>query len=58
MHRKKDWKTYSRFANCLVTEKPEISALLACGTDGEKAVADGFKKKRSLCNLLAMLHTL
>ena len=44
MHRKKDWKTYSRFANCLVTEKPEISALLACGTDGEKAVADGFKK--------------
>ena len=44
MHQKKDWKPYSRFANCLVTEKPEISALLACGTDGEKAVADGFKK--------------
>ena len=44
IHRKKDWKTYSRFANCLVTEKPEISALLACGTDGEKAVVDGFKR--------------
>ena len=44
MHRKKDWKTYSRFANCLVTEKPEISALLACGTDEEKAVAKGFKR--------------
>ena len=44
MHQKKDWKTYSRFANCLVTEKPEISALLACGTDGEKAVVDGFKR--------------
>ena len=44
MHQKKDWKPYSRFANCLVTEKPEISALLTCGTDGEKAVADDFKK--------------
>ena len=32
------------FCNCLVTEKPEISALLACGTDGEKAVVDGFKR--------------
>ena len=44
MHQKKDWKHYSRFANCLVTEKPEISALLACGTDGEEAVVDGFKR--------------
>ena len=44
MHQKKDWKTYSRFANCLVTEKPEISALLACRTDGERAVVDGFKR--------------
>ena len=37
MHQKKDWKTYSPFGNCLVTEKPKISALLACGTNGEKA---------------------
>ena len=44
MHQKKDWKTYSRFENFLVTEKPEISALLACGTDGEKAIVDGFKR--------------
>ena len=44
MHQKKDWKTYSRFKNCLVTEKPEISALLSCGTDEEKAVAKGFKR--------------
>ena len=44
MHRKKDWKTYSRFANCLVTEKPEISALLARRTDGDKVVVNGFKK--------------
>ena len=36
IHQKKDWKTYSRFANCLVTEKSEISALLACGTAGRK----------------------
>ena len=41
-HEKKDWKTYSRFANLLVTENPGISALLACGTDGEKAVVDDF----------------
>ena len=44
MHQKKDCKTYSRFKNCLVTEKAEISALLACGTDEEKAVAKGFKR--------------
>ena len=44
MHQKKDWKIYSRFANCLVTENPEISALLACGTDEEKAIVDGFKR--------------
>ena len=44
MHQKKDWKTYSRYPNCLVTEKPEISALLACGTDEEKAIVDGFKR--------------
>ena len=44
MDQKKDRKTYSRFANCLVTEKPEISAFLACGTAGEKAIVDGFKR--------------
>ena len=44
MDQKKYWKTYSRFENCLVTEKPEISALLACGTDEEKAIVDGFTR--------------
>ena len=43
MHQKKDWKTCSRFANCLVTGNPGISELLACETDGEKAIVDGFK---------------
>ena len=43
MHQKKDWKTYSRFANCLLTRKPGISALLACETNREKAIVDGFK---------------
>ena len=32
------------FCKLYSTEKPEISALLACGTDGEKAVVDGFKR--------------
>ena len=57
MHQKKDWKIYSRFANCLVTEKPEISALLACGTDGEKqllmVLTETFLMQR-----FAMFHTL
>ena len=40
MHQHKDWKTYSRFANSLIAEKMELDALLACGTDGEKALID------------------
>ena len=44
LHQKKDWKTYSRFANCLITEMPKIAALIACGTDGEKAVIDVFQR--------------
>ena len=44
MHQHKDWKTYSRFANSLIAEKMELDALLACGTDGEKALIDGFQR--------------
>ena len=52
---KKDWKTYSRFANCLITEMPEIAALIACGTDGEKAIIDGFKEMRPMLYFLGAL---
>ena len=44
MHQRKDWKTYSRFANSLVTECPGLDGLIACGTDGEKALIDGLKR--------------
>ena len=55
LHQKKDWKTYSRFANCLITEMPEIAALIACGTDGEKAIIDGFKEMRPMLYFLGAL---
>ena len=44
MHQRKDWKTYARFANSLTIECPELEGLLACGTDGEKALIDGLKR--------------
>ena len=40
MHQRKDWKTHSAFSNSLIAEKMELDALLACGTDGEKALID------------------
>ena len=44
MHQRKDWKTYSKFAHALITQKPQLEGMLACGTDGEKALIDGFKR--------------
>ena len=44
MHQHKDWRTYSRFANSLIAEKMELDALLACRTDGEKALIDEFQR--------------
>ena len=44
MHQWKDCKTYSRFANSLVTECPDLDGLIACGTDGEKALIDRLKR--------------
>eukprot|EP00794_Sanderia_malayensis_P001899 gene1899-2156_t len=44
LHRKKDWKTNSNFANSLVTEKEELEGVLACGVDGDKALMIGFMK--------------
>ena len=43
MHQHKDWKTYYRFANSLISEKMEFDSLLACGKDGEKALIYGFQ---------------
>ena len=45
MHQRKDWKTYSRFANSLTTECPDLEGIIVCGTDGEKALIAGFKRK-------------
>ena len=45
MHQSKDWKTYSKFAHRLVLENPSLESVLACGTDGEKAIFDRFQKK-------------
>jgi len=44
MHQHKDWKTYSKFAHALTAESSVLEGVLACGTDGEKALIDGFKR--------------
>lgn len=44
MHQHKDWRTYSKFAYLLTSESPVLEGILACGTDGEKALIDGFKR--------------
>lgn len=44
MHQRKDWKTYSKFAHALITQKPQLEGILACGFDGERALIDGFKR--------------
>lgn len=44
LHQRKDWKTYSKFAHALTVAKPELEGILSCGTDGERALIDGFKR--------------
>ncbi len=44
LHQSKDWKTYSNFAHSIITEKEELEGILACGTDGEKALINSLKK--------------
>ena len=57
MHQRNDWKTYARFANSLTTECPELEGLLACGTDGEKALKAGLKRNfRFALFLRCFLH--
>ena len=57
MHQRKDWKTYSKFAHSLTTAKPELEGILACGTDGEKALIEGFQRNlRFAVFLRCFLH--
>ena len=57
MHQRKDWKTYSKFAHALTTAKPELEGILACGTDGEKALIEGFQRNlRFAVFLRCFLH--
>lgn len=44
IHQRKDWQTYSNFANKLTTESIDLEGILACGTDGEKALVQGLKR--------------
>ena len=55
LHQKKDWKTCSRSANCLIIEMLEIAALIAYGTDGEKAIIDGFQRNAPMLYSLGAL---
>ena len=55
MNQHKDWKTHSRFANSLITEKMELYALLACRTDGEKDLIDRFQRNFPFATFCAVL---
>ena len=44
MHRRKNWQTFPKFAHLMKTAKPDLQRILACGTDGEKALIDSFKR--------------
>ena len=57
MHQRKDWRTFSRFANSLITLCPELEEIRACGTDGEKALIQGFQRNfRSATFLRCFIH--
>ena len=44
MHRKKDASSYSKFAYNIVSENESLASMLDIGTDGKKALVDGFRK--------------
>jgi len=52
MHQRKDWKTYSKFAHLIKSESPVLEGILACGTDGEKALIDVFKRNFQFATFL------
>eukprot|EP00794_Sanderia_malayensis_P015592 gene15592-17165_t len=41
---RKNWQAYFHFAHRLRLENPALDAILACRTDGEKALIDGFQR--------------
>ena len=43
MHQKRLEKIF-QILECLITEMTETAALIACGTDGGKAIAESFKQ--------------
>ena len=44
IHQKKDSPSYSKFAYTIVSENESLVSMMAIGTDGEKALVDGFRK--------------
>ena len=44
IHQKKDCKAYSKLCHSMITENLAFGGLLAIGTDGEKALSDGFRR--------------
>lgn len=40
----KDWRIYFKFVYFFIFESFVFEGILACGTDGEKALIDGFKR--------------
>ena len=57
IHQQKDWRTFSKFAYHLIEANPDLEGLLACGTDGKKALIDGFKRNfRFAVFLRCFLH--
>eukprot|EP00794_Sanderia_malayensis_P006742 gene6742-7502_t len=57
IHQRKNWQAYSHFAHRLRLENPALDAILACGTDGEKALIDCFRRNfRYAVFLRCFLH--
>ena len=52
---KKDWKTYARFLNCLITEMPKIAALPQVVPMGKKQLLKVFKEMRTMLYFLGAL---
>lgn len=58
VHYRKTFGTYPFFASSLIGLRPELRALQAFGTDGEKALADAFGHENRYATRLLLLYTL
>ena len=57
IHYRKTFSTYLFFAASLIGSRPELQGVRAFGTDGEKALADGFKHEfRYATHLTCFIH--